>query len=142
MSELPYWKDPGIRNNGKCQSAQMIPNKIFPPKDPKRSWSSGNARPLQPTSSPKPSHIRKKRRKPIPKEGENQFLGISALKKLIAAQVLAVATAKGINAAIRYQIGEKRHSNERLNKWLSPSFPLIMTVATMVANRGAAAPNR
>ena len=83
MSELPYWKDPGIRNNGKCQSAQMIPTKIFPPKDPKRSWSSGNARPLQPTSSPKPSHIRKKRRKPIPKEGENQFLGISALKKLI-----------------------------------------------------------
>ena len=116
MSELPYWKDPGIRNNGKCQSAQMIPNKIFPPKDPKRSWSSGNARPLQPTSSPKPSHMRKNKRKPIPKKGENQFLDISALMKLIAAQVLAAVTANGINTAIRYQIGEKRHPNERLNK--------------------------
>jgi len=142
MSELPYWKDPGIKNNGKCQSAQMIPTKIFPPKDPKRSWSSGNARPLQPTSSPKPSHIRKKRRKPIPKAGENQCLGISALMKLIAAQVLAAVTANGINIASKYQIGEKRHPNDRLNKWFSPSLPLLMTVATMVANSGAAAPNR
>lgn len=80
--------------------------------------------------------------KPSGMDGENHFSGISAPLIQTATIMLTSVTSKGVSTDARYHLGAKRHSSERLNSRRKSSFPRVIRVTKLAANRDAGIPRR